>query len=357
MKWLPDANDLVTPENVSSLKPLPPQQQQQQGQGQGQRQQSQQKASPYPSSSEIINEEEQEMFEESQLLNFLQQSTASFMDTHKSSDIDHHRRGNLGDGDGDEDLDDGQADAFDLLTAGIPQPAGVVGGGGGGADNNSPATPPPNSLEEMLMRLLGRAMRGGRQAGRGGAADNDDDDDEDDEQEETPEAAQQRGILNQLLNNGGLFGRGNNNNNNNNNNNGPSVPPTPSTVSSGPSTTNINTQPAIAPWPLHGIDPVNPFIDELSVQEYKSLAPFKATTSSASSILQRFPSLTSSITGHTPIYAGDGKLLSYQYPDFSHFNIPLDCLQLLQSKFTFVELPSLYIDLYHMVSVVVVHCP
>jgi hypothetical protein len=105
----------------------------------------------------------------------------------------------------------------------------------------------------------------------------------------------------------------------------------------------------VIPWNFYGIDPVNPFIDELYQKEYKDMSVLNGYDVITDSVAATKPPLHSSLTGHYPIHSVIGEYIPFQYPDLSHFNIPLSCLQSLTSNYLLIDLPSLYIDLYHMV--------
>jgi hypothetical protein len=105
----------------------------------------------------------------------------------------------------------------------------------------------------------------------------------------------------------------------------------------------------VIPWNFYGIDPVNPFIDEIYQTEYKEMSILEGYATVSDSVAATKPPLHSSVTGHYPIHSVVGEYIPFQYPDLSHFNIPLSCLQALTSSYLLIDLPSLYIDLYHLV--------
>lgn len=89
-------------------------------------------------------------------------------------------------------------------------------------------------------------------------------------------------------------------------------------------------------WKQYGVLPLNGAVDELKYQEYKNL----------STVLKHFHTpLQGSLTGSYPIYALNGELLPYVFPDLSHRT--LSYRQLLPN--CLIPLPNLYTDLYNHV--------
>jgi hypothetical protein len=294
---------------------------------------------------------------------------------------------------------------------------------GGLLDDDAEFDPNERQFEDLMrqLQLLANAGVGGGATGTGGTQ-NDDDDDDDEEEQDPGRAREQGGTqaggiggigMNIGAGLANLFGQnaiaeilglmnmatGNRAGNTPNNNNtaagtgtGTAGRPVPgvggrptdrgargNTTGNAPVRANVPIPPPASvstgstqnQWKLIGIDPSNPCIDELTLDEYQNLHPMKHHF--------RAP-LQGSITGSATIYALHGHALATVYPDYSHLNITLTNLfpsffpsmiprsipsnptqqatlpsttpYSQQGNITngiLIELPKLYTDLYHLV--------
>lgn len=371
MNWLPVMDGVKEDQifqsidPISALKPFPP---------------SSNSSESYLGGSRKLAEGEEKEKGDSQLLQLLQQSTASYMTSSSTNEALMERD------EEEEEEEDGDPRGDDI---------GVLMDQLVGAN----PTVAPNGLEELIMHLLQREQR--LRQGRGEEEEEEEGEEEDNQMDAEVEEDETIGEVAGRNNNnaanpaaapptanegGGLFaallGRFRATLN-------PNPTPAPAANANAPPTNNAGTgrrglpslpaitrgransnnsisssqsrqapkKPAIPAWPYYGVLPTHAFFDELAGKNYPHQNFLKQL---AQSSLTRNP-LTSSITGHYPILtfnlANSDDISSMiervplQYPDLSHFNINLDCLQYLYHRYTFIDLPPLYIDLYHMVSV------
>jgi hypothetical protein len=111
-------------------------------------------------------------------------------------------------------------------------------------------------------------------------------------------------------------------------------------------------QPAAAVhWKLLGVYPINPTVDFPAPELHRLAAEAAteenspATTSNFMLLMPARAPLQGSLTGALPIVGYNGQPLRYLYPDLSHMSVGLRHLGR-----AFIELPTIYTDLYQMVS-------
>lgn len=105
-------------------------------------------------------------------------------------------------------------------------------------------------------------------------------------------------------------------------------------------------------WKLQGVYPINPTVDfpatELNTMAVAATEEEQDRTTVSFLLLMpvRAP-LQGSLTGRQPIVGYNGDRLSHVFPDLSHFSVGLRHLSAV-----FVPLPTIYTDLYQMVTIV-----
>eukprot|EP01038_Epipyxis_sp_PR26KG_P010895 gene10895-14625_t len=99
-------------------------------------------------------------------------------------------------------------------------------------------------------------------------------------------------------------------------------------------------------WPLYGVDPCHPLLDEVpaGLMDYATRKKFDPIFDMAGNpLMLPTAGLVGSLTGCRPILGLNGQVSPFACPDLSHFNIGLRHMNKC-----FVQLPSLYTDLYQM---------